>query len=427
MHPVLGNRYGGKKMLMLQSAVGLFGLVAIAWACSENKRRFDVKAVGAGLALQFAVALLMVKVPVFADAMMSLNGVVDAVQKATRDGTTFVFGYLGGGPLPFAESAPGAAWTMGFQALPLLLVVSAVSSLLFYWRVIPAVVQGFSFVLRKTMGVGGALGVGVSANIFVGMVEAPLIVAPYVRGMTRSELFTLMTCGMATIAGTVMVLYASILNPVLPGAIGHILTASIISAPAAILVARVMVPDGMDASRGDAPIASSATSSMDAVTKGTEEGVRLLINVIAMLVVLVALVSLVNQLLGLFPDVAGAPLTLQRVFAVLMWPVVWLMGIPAGEAATAASLMGTKTVLNEFLGYLQLAALPAGALSPRSVLILTYAMCGFANFASLGIMIAGLAAIAPERKAEVVQLGLRSIVGGTLATCMTGAVIGVLL
>ncbi len=212
----------------------------------------------------------------------------------------------------------------------------------------------------------------------------------------------------------------------LPGAIGHILTASIISAPASILIARIMVPETMTVSQGGAPIASTATSAMDAVTKGTEDGVKLLINIIAMLVALVALVSLANQVLGLLPDIAGAPLTLQRIFAAAMWPVVWLMGIPAEEAATAAALMGTKTVLNEFLGYLQLAALPAGSLSPRSTLIMTYAMCGFANFASLGIMIGGLSVMVPERKAEVVNLGLRSIVAGTLATCMTGAVIGVL-
>ncbi|WP_337996802.1 NupC/NupG family nucleoside CNT transporter [Oleispirillum naphthae] len=411
---------------MLQSAVGLFGLVAVAWLLSENRRCVSLRVVAVGLALQGAVALLMLKVPLFSGAMMRLNGVVDALQSATRAGMSFVFGYLGGGVLPFAETAPGGAWIMAFQALPLLLVMSALSALLFYWRVIPAVVKGFSAVLQRTMDVGGALGVGVSANIFVGMVEAPLIVKPYLHRLTRSELFTLMTCGMATIAGTVMVVYAAILNPVLPGAIGHILTASIISAPASILIARVMVPETAVAENADAAIVSPATSSMDAITKGAEEGVKLYLNVVAMLVVLVALVSLANQILALLPEVAGAPVSLQRIFALAMWPVVWLVGIPPAEAMTAASLMGTKTVLNEFLGYLQMAALPKGALSPRSMLIMTYAMCGFANFGSLGIMIGGLSAMAPERKAEIVALGFKSIVAGTLATCMTGAVVGVL-
>jgi len=413
-------------MGMLQSAIGLAGLIGIAWLFSENRRSFDVRAVAAGLALQFLVAFLMFKVPLFSGAMMRLNGLVDALQRATGEGTAFVFGFLGGGPLPYAETIPGGSWTMGFRALPLVLVMSALSSLLFFWRIIPAVVRGFSFVLRRTMGVGGALGVGVSANIFVGMVEAPLIVAPYLSAMTRSELFALMTSRMDTIAGTVMVLYASFLAPVLPNAVGHILTASIISAPAAVLVARIMVPENRKGGGGDAAIASSARSSMDAITRGTEEGMRLLIGIVAMLVVLVALVHLANLILGLLPAIGGAPVTLQRIFALAMWPVVWLMGIPVPEAATAASLMGTKTVLNELLAYLQMAALPAGSLSPRSIVILTYAMCGFANFGSLGIMIGGLAAMAPERKAEVVDLGMKSIVAGTLATCMTGAVAGVL-
>ncbi|MBN2751979.1 MAG: nucleoside:proton symporter [Rhodospirillaceae bacterium] len=411
---------------MLQSAMGLLGLIGIAWLLSENRRHIAPRGIAVGLVLQGVVALAMLKVPLFADAMLRLNTVVDALQSATRAGASFVFGYLGGGPLPFTETTPGGAWIMAFQALPLLLVVSALSALLFHWRIIPVIVKAFSLVLQKTMGIGGALGVGVSANIFVGMVESPLIVKPYLHRLTRSELFTLMTCGMSTIAGTVMVLYASILNGVLPGAIGHILTASIISAPAAILVSRVMVPETDIIDQADAPIVSSATSSMDAITKGTEDGVRLLISVIAMLLVLVALVALANQVLAVLPDVAGAPVSLQRMFAVVMWPVVWLMGIPASEAMTAASLMGTKTVLNEFLGYLQLAALPAGRLSPRSTLMMIYAMCGFANFASLGIMIGGLNAMVPERKAEVLSLGLKSIAAGTLATCMTGAVIGIL-
>ncbi len=411
---------------MLQSALGLIGFTALAWVLSEHKRILNLRTIIMGLLLQIAVALLMLKVPFFNTAMLHLNTMVDALQKATEAGTTFIFGFLGGGPLPFDEITPGGSWTLAFRALPLILVVSALSSLLFHWRIIPIVVRGFSLVLQKTMDIGGALGVGVAANIFVGMVEAPIIVGPYLRAMSRSELFTLMVSGMATISGTVLVLYASILNSVLPGAIAHVLTASIISAPASILIARIMVPEHNSHTAGNATPVSEASGSMDAIVRGTEEGARLLINVVAMLLVLVALVSLANQVLSFLPAVHGAPVTLERILGVVMWPIVWLMGIPATEAGQAAQLMGTKTILNEFIAYLHLAGLPQGTLSPRSITIMTYAMCGFANLGSLGILIGGLASLVPERKREIVSLGGKSIIGGTLATCMTGAVVGLL-
>ncbi|SDL64160.1 concentrative nucleoside transporter, CNT family [Maridesulfovibrio ferrireducens] len=412
---------------MIQSIFGLFGLMVIAWAVSENKRHIRFKSVAIGLLLQIAVATMMLKIPAFSNAMMSLNHAVEALQQATEAGTSFLFGYLGGGPLPFSEISPGASWTLAFRALPLILVVSSLSALLFYWRIIPIIVKAFCFILQKTMNIGGALGLGVAANIFVGMVEAPIIIGPYVKSMSRSELMTLMVSGMATISGTVLVLYASILNPVLPGAIGHILTASIISAPAAILIAQLMVPETTDTLAGNGVnITSSASSSMDAITKGASDGVKLLITVVALLLVLIALVSLANQILNFFPNIYGEPLTLQRILSFIMWPIVWLMGIPASEASTAAGLMGTKTVLNEFLAYLQLANLSPGLLSPRSTIIMTYAMCGFANLGSLGILIGGLTAIAPSRKEEIVEMGMKSIIGGTLATCMTGTIVGIL-
>ena len=349
-----------------------------------------------------------------------------ALEGATTAGTSFVFGYLGGAELPFAEAYPGASFILAFRALPLVLVISALSALLFYWRILPLVVQGFSWCLKKTMGVGGAEGLAVSANVFVGMVESPLFVRPYLEAMTRSELFTLMTAGMATIAGTVMVLYASILGDLIPGVMGHILTASIISVPAAVTVAKVMIPETKAPSGGALAPSSEVTGSMDAVTRGTLQGVELLINIVAMLVVLVALVHLLNTLLGLLPDVGEGPLTLQRILGAIMAPVVWLMGVPRAEAATAGGLMGVKIVLNELLAYLELSRLPAGTLGEGSLLIMTYAMCGFANPGSLGIMIGGLGTMAPKRRNEIVGLGLRSVVAGILATCMTGAVVGII-
>jgi CNT family concentrative nucleoside transporter len=349
-----------------------------------------------------------------------------ALAAATTAGTSFVFGYLGGADLPFPEPYPGAAFILAFRALPLVLVISALSALLFHWRILPLVVKGFSWGLQKTMGVGGAEGLGVSANVFVGMVESPLFVRPYLEQMTRSELFTLMTAGMATIAGTVMVLYASILGDTIPGVMGHILTASIISVPAAVTVSKVMIPETGTPTGGELKTDRADAGSMDALTRGTLQGVELLINIMAMLVVLVALVYLVNSLLGLLPSLGGSPITLQRALGVLMAPVVWLMGVPWQDAPVAGSLMGIKTILNEFLAYVELSRLPTGALESRSMIIMTYAMCGFANPGSLGIMIGGMGTMAPGRRHEIVALGLRSVAAGTLATCMTGAVVGML-
>ncbi|MFW5772836.1 MAG: RtcB family protein, partial [Phototrophicaceae bacterium] len=262
----------------------------------------------------------------------------------------------------------------------------------------------------------GALGVGASVNIFVGMVEAPVFVRPYLSQMSRSELFALMTTGVATVAGTMLVLYAGILDSVIHNALGNILTASIVSAPAAILVSRLMEPETGEATAGEVTPPHKAQGLMDAVTRGALQGVELYIPIIALLVVLVALVSLVNQGLGFVPEILGEPLTLQRMLGWAMAPVVWLMGVPWEQAQPAGMLMGVKVVLNEFIAYLNMAQLPPEILDPRTRLIMTYAMCGFANFGSLGILIGGMGAMAPDRRDEIVALGLRSIIGGVLAT-----------
>jgi CNT family concentrative nucleoside transporter len=411
----------------LQSLFGFCMLLVFAWAMSENRRRLAWRTILAGVALQFVLAALFLKIPLFKRGFMALNDAVSAIEKATQQGTSFVFGYLGGGPAPFAATHPEASFVLAFRALPLILVVSALSSLLFYWRILPFVVRLFSRLLEKTMGIGGAVGLGAAANVFVGMVEAPLLVRPYLAQMSRCELFITMSCGMAGIAGTVMVLYASILGPVIPDAMGHILIASIVSAPAAIVVSVLMVPPGLEMTRGELIPPQAARGSMDAVTQGTVEGINLLINVVAMLVVLVALVSLANQLLGLLPHASGEARTLQGLLGWCMAPVVWLVGVPWSEAQAAGALMGTKTVLNEFVAYLDLARLGDAELGLRSRVLMTYALCGFANLGSLGILIGGMGAMVPERRQEIVGLGAKSIVAGTLATCLTGAVVGVLL
>lgn len=413
-------------MERVQSAFGLIVLLGLAWLFSEHRRKVSPRPVIAGVVLQLALGLLFIRAPGSRTFFHLLNRLVVLLEDATRAGTSFVFGYLGGADLPFEEVTPGASYVLAFRGLPLLLLVSALTALFFHWGVLQRVVGLFSFVLRKTMGVSGCESLGVSANIFVGMIEAPLFIRLYFAGLTRSELFTLMAGGMATIAGTMMVLYANVLGGAAEGVLGHLLVASIISAPAAITVAKLMIPETGTPREGQFNIRPESRSSMDAITRGTLQGLELLLNVVAMLVVFVALVFLVNAFLGLLPHWGGQPVSMERLLGWLMAPLAWLMGIDWAEARVAGSLMGTKVVLNEMLAYIQLAGLPEGALSPRARLIMIYAMCGFANFGSVGIMIGGMGAISPERRGEVADLGLRSIVAGTLATMMTGCVVGLL-
>jgi CNT family concentrative nucleoside transporter len=418
----------GVTMEQLQSALGIVALIAFAWIISENRRAVPWRSVAAGLAVTVALAALLLKVPQVKAAFAAINDAVDAIAAATRAGTSFVFGYVGGGQVPFESKVPGAEFILAFQALPIVLVMSVLTSLLFYWRILPPIVRGFAFALERTLGVGGAVGLSTAANIFVGQVEAPLFIRPYLRLLSRGEMFIVMTGGMAGIAGTVLVLYATILGPIIPDAAGHIVVASVLGAPVAIVFGLIMVPDEKDARTGaalDDP-AAEATSTMDAIVNGTTSGLSLLLNICAMLIVLIALVHLANAILGLLPQMGGAPITLQRLLGYVMAPVCWLIGVPWREVTTAGALMGVKTVLNEFIAYVQLAALPADALSPRSRLVMLYAMCGFANFGSLGIMIGGLATMAPERRDDVVSLGMKSIVSGTLSTCLIGAVVGVM-
>jgi CNT family concentrative nucleoside transporter len=417
----------------LQSAIGLVLLTALAWAIGEARDRtlktFPWRVALAGMALQLGFAVLLLKVPGAALVFDWLNRAVDVLDRATTAGTGFVFGYLGGAPLPFAETFPGASFILAFKALPLVLVVSALSALLWHWRVLPVIVAGFGRLLARTMGVGGALGLSTAANVFVGMVEAPLLIRPHLKSMTRSDLFAVMVGGMASIAGTVMVLYATILNPVVPDAIGHILAASLISAPAAITISRLMVPAAAPeaADDGDQRVGEIFGDSMEAIVRGTADGVQLLIGIVAMLVVLVALVALANEVLALLPDLNGARVTLQRLFGWAMMPLAWCIGVPWSEAQVAGQLLGTKTVLNELLAYIDLARLPPDAMGERSRLLMTYALCGFANFGSLGIMIGGMTAMAPERRGDIVGLGFKSVAAGTLSTCMGAAVVGLIL
>lgn len=412
-------------MPALQALLGLLVFHAAVWALSERRAAIPWRLVLTALVVQFVLAAAFVRWPPAGEFMALVNALMGALQRATDAGTQFLFGHLAGAPAPYEVVDPGARFVLAVRALPLIIVVSALSRVLTYWGVLPALVGLAARALRRLFGIGGALAISAAANVFVGMTEAPLLVRPWLAGMSRGELFALMSTGMATIAGTVYVLFAAILAPVVPDAPGHLLAASLMSVPAALAYSLMLVPVADAGSRdGGEPMHDERDEgTFDALTRGTFQGLTLFLNIVAMLLVLVALVHLVNQGLG-WIDVAGEPLSLQRVFGFAFAPVCWLMGIPWADAAGAGALMGTKVVLNELIAYVEFAALPAGTFSPAATLVLTYALCGFANFGSLGMLVGALALLAPERRLEILALGLPSIAVGVLATCTTGAIVG---
>ncbi len=411
--------------LHLQSLLGIGTIILVAWLCSENRRAFPVRTVVAGLAMQVFLALLLLKVPVARDGLFALNGLVTALTDATRTGTSFVFGYIGQGDAPFTITQPRAYINFAFGVLPIIIVISALAALFWHWRILALLVKGIAVVLRRVLGIGGAVGLGGASTVFLGNIEGLLVIRPYLAKLNRSELFIMFTVGMSVVAGTVFVLYATILKPVLPGALGHILIASVMSLFGAIVIARIMIP-GEAATDTTSDSEMTYRSSMDAVSHGTEVGLKIWLQIIAMLIVITALVAMANMILAHAPAVLGAPITLQRIFGWLFAPVVWLYGVPWSEAVTAGSLLGTKTILNELIAYIDLTKLPPGALDPRSTLIVVYAMCGFANFSSVGIVIAGMSALEPERRNEFVPLVMRALFAGTMASGLTGAMIGFL-
>ncbi len=425
MSRFLENLNFGAGGVHLQSLLGIGAIIVVAWLCSENRRAFPVRTVAAGLAMQMFLALLLLKVPVARDGLFALNGLVTALTDATRTGTAFVFGYIGQGDAPFAITQPSAFVNFAFGVLPIIIVISALSALLWHWRILAVLVKGIAIVLRRVLGIGGAVGLGGAATVFLGNVEGLLVIRPYLAKLNRSELFIMFTVGMSVVAGTVFVLYATILKPVLPSALGHILIASVMSLFGAIVIARIMIP-GEAATDTTSDSEMTYRSSMDAVSHGTEVGLKIWLQIIAMLIVVTALVALANMILSHLPSAFGGPITLQRLFGWVFAPIVWLYGVPWSEAAAAGSLLGTKTILNELIAYIDLTKLPPGTLDPRSTLIVVYAMCGFANFSSVGIVIAGMSALEPERRDEVVPLVMRALLAGTMASGLTGAMIGFL-
>lgn len=417
-------------MAILQQAQGLIGIAVIlglAWAFSEDRKvRPGWRWAAGAIAMQLVLALVIVRVPAVWGLVDGINRAVAAIETATLAGSSYMFGYLGGAPIPFVLK-PGAAQPMviAFQILPLIIVFSALTALLWHWGVLRVVVNGLSWALRKTLGVTGVVGLNAGANIFLGVVEAPLIVRSWFARMSRADMFAVMVLSMANISGALLVLYATTLAPQLPAAVGHMIVASFLSLPAAILIARIMVP-GVGSAEPEEPAAEVAyESTMDAIIKGTMDGVQLVLAVIGIIIVIFALVNLVDQILAAaLPLIGTEPITVKRSFGWLFSPFMWTLGVPWAEAGTAGSLMGTKAILNEYVAYLEFAGLPAEALSARSKLIVTYALCNVANLASVGLLVSTISTLAPDRRRDAVSLGMKSWIAGNLASAMGAAVIG---
>lgn len=412
-------------MQQFQGLIGLAAILLLAWAFSEDRaNRPGWRWLGGALLLQLAIALIVVRVPAVWEAVGLANQGVAAIEKATLVGSSYMFGYLGGAPLPF-DLKPGASppLIIAFQILPLIIVFSALSALLWHWGILKALVRGLSWALRRTLGVSGVVGLGGGGTLFLGVVESPLVLRAWFATMSRADLFAIMAMIMATISGAILVLYASTLGKVIPNAAGHLIVASLISLPAALMVARLMVPGSPQSSEPAEPDLAY-DGAMDAVVRGAMEGVQLMLAVIGIIITIFALVALADQILALLPAVDGGALTLKRLFGWVFSPLMWAIGVPWDQAPAAGALMGTKAILNEYVAYLDLAALPAGTLDPRSTLIVTYALAGFANLASIGLLVSTIASLCPQRRAEAAGLGVKSWIAGNLATLMTGAMIG---
>ena len=410
----------------LQGLIGISAILLIAWGLSEQRKAFPGwRWVGGALLLQILIALIIVRVPFVWDVIMLANYAVMAIEKATLVGSSYMFGYTGGGDMPFIlKDGAAPPLIIAFQILPLVIVFSALAALLWHWRILSFIVRGLSWAMQKTMGVSGVVGLSAGANIFLGVVEAPLVVRAYFEKMSRSELFMVMVLAMSTISGAILILYAQTLSKTVPDAVGHMISASLIVLPASILIARLMVPGEGDTQMDPGDTSLKYESSIDAVITGTMDGVQLFLAVIGIIIVVFALVALVDQMLTVLPFIDGDPLTLRRMFGWLFAPLMWAIGVPSNEAGVAGGLMGTKAILNEYVAYLDMAALADGTLGPRSKLIVTYALCGFANLASIGLLVSTIGTLCPARRAEAAALGMKSWVAGNLASAMTGAVIG---
>ena len=414
---------------ILQILIGFVGLVCIAIPFSQNRTSINYRYIFVAIIFQIILAFALLKIPFIVQIFAYLSDGVSSLQAATQEGAEFVFGYLSNSSnSPFEASGTGNSMIFAFQILPLIIVISSLSALLWFWNILPLIIRAVSKVFEKLFNIGGPIGLGATANIIMGQVEAPLLVRPYLSRMSEKELLILMTAGMSTVSGSIMIALVSMLQPQFPdlNLIQHLVSASILSIPAAIMYANIMIPSAEVTNFDGNSIPKVYDSSMDAITRGTRDGLDICLNVGAILIAFIALVSLLNSILGIAGGWVGiTDLSLQLILGYMFFPIVWLMGIPLSETLASAELLGLKTALNEFVAYGALANIEPGVLSERSKLITLYALCGFANFSSVGILVSGISAMAPERKNDLIKVSLKALIGATLASCMTGLVIGI--
>jgi concentrative nucleoside transporter, CNT family len=411
----------------LRGLIGILAFLGLAWLLSEQRRSFPVRTLLWGLAGQVMTALILTRIPAVAAFFAGIARAVDGVQSASLAGASFVFGYLGGGALPFAPAAGGAgsSYIFAFQALPALLLVGALAALFWHWGVLIAIVRGAAWLFGHVFHVSGPVGVSTSACVFLGMVEAPLLVRPLLPRLSRGELFVIMVDGLSVIAGSMMIVLGTMLSTKLPQAFGHLLTASLISTPMAICMAKAIVPGAQRDKAARIELKSPYRGSLEALTQGTLDALKMALNIVALLLVFISIIALVNKGLALLPS-GEIPLTLSFVMGKLLAPIAWLMGVAPGDLEQVGALLGTKLVANEVVAYGDLIALPDGALQPISVLIVTYALCSFGNIGSIAILIGSLSAVAPEKTSDVVQMGFKALAASFLTTCLTGTIIGLL-
>lgn len=407
----------------MQAVLGIAVIISIAWLLSETRRQVSWLTVGITLGVQLVLATILLRLPIVSTGLASLNVVVGAITNASQQGTAFVFDYLGGGELPFALTSKSPPFIFATQLLPQIIVFAVLVALLWYWRVLPLIIKGISWALQKTLRIGGAVAVAGAASVFVGMVEAPMMIRGYLKTITRSEFFVVITCGMSTVAGSMMVLYVSVIGDVLTDTIAHVVTASLLNVLSGILIARVMIPDDRVTGETEIEDAFQYQSSFDALTRGAMDGTKIVINIIAMLIVLISLVALLNHMMS-FLVIGGSPITLERIASWLFRPLTWCMGLSWTDSSIGSELMGTKLMINELVAYQHLSEV-GSKLSTRSNLIMTYALCGFTNLGSVGILVGGVSALVPERRKDLLSLAPRTLVSGTLVALLTGSIVGV--
>ena len=409
---------------VIQIIIGFVGLIIIAMPFSDNYKIINYKYVSYGILSQIILAAILLKVPFIISAFEILGNGVVILQEATVEGAQFVFGYP-----PSDDSNPYRSLleTFAFGVLPYIIVMACISAILWYWGVLPFIVNLISKACQKLFNIGGPVGLGAAANIFVGQVEAPLLIRPYVSKLSKKELLILMTAGMSTVAGSVMVALITILESSFgdENLIQHFITASVLSVPAAIMYANIMIPSNSITDFNENKVPKVYKSTMDAVTRGTSDGTSIAVSVGTILIAVIALVYIVNSILGGISYNFGFDLSIEIILGYIFAPIAWLMGIPWNEAIIAGELLGIKTTLNEFVAYPGLAALENGELSDKSKLITFYSLCGFANLSSVGILISGITAMAPERKDDLIKVSFKALVGATLASCMTGLTVGI--